>query len=269
MHTLVSAATAAVNAQSFTPMFEIINDHEVRLMNRVYQYEGDKLVYEGESVENQYVQKQFSALQKTGWMDPILDIVSEKHDVIMDRWEYAIMQTVKQHNTDGFQFSHLIYSVCKILGASEDQAIAGVTYHPYTGKLIKNTIGWIATWIEERSPDSRQRYFMAGKRYNSTRPLLFVNDKLFEANTKCEWRPYSYVRGDVWRYDPAAAQARVQPEENTLAAAALLYRKQGMRGAKNRTVVTQDIAGTERVPNVARIAGGFMVALGAVAAIMP
>jgi hypothetical protein len=266
-------------------MFQILNEHEVRLMGRKYLYSGESLFYvqdreddgepwtfeawKGESVTNPYVLQQFRNLQKAeGWMDSVLNIVSDKRDVIMDRWEYAIRQALRWH-PHGFRFQELVHDVCLVLGAEADQAMDGIAYHPYTGKMITNVQGWIATWIEERSPDSRQRYFVAGKRYNSTKPLLFVNDKLYEANMRCEWRPYSYVRGGLWRFDPAAAQNRPQPDEDSLNAAELLYRKQGMRGAKNRTAVTRDIAGTERVPNIAGIAAGFMATLGAVAAVLP
>ncbi len=250
-------------------MFQFLNDHEVRLMGRVYQYEGDTLKYEGEVVKNPAVLRQFRSIRGDGWMDTILDMVSEKRDIVMDRWEYAIRKAI-QTFPDGFRLSQLVYPVCIELGSSEDEAMAGISYHPYSGKQITNTQGWIATWIEERSPDSRQRYFCAGKRWTATnRPLLFVNDGLYEKNTSCNWVPYTHVRGTMWRFDPAAAQARPQPDEDTLNAAALLYRKQGMRGARNRVPCTQDFAGTERVANVAGIAAGFMATLGIVAAFAP
>lgn len=251
-------------------MFQILNENEVRLMGRVYNYEGDKLMYSnGDLVENQAVLRQFRSIHGDGWMDVILDMVSDKRDVIMDRWEYAIRKAVKVF-PDGFRLSQLLYPVCIELGSTEDEAKSGITYHPYSGKQITNTLGWIATWIEERSPDSRQRYFCAGKRWAATnRPLLFVNDGLYEKNTACNWCPYTHVRGTIWRMDSAAAEARQQPDEETLNAAALLYKKQGMRGARNRIPCTQNFAVTERIANIPGIATGFMATLGIVAAIAP
>ena len=280
-----SFQTIILSNMNTNTMFQIINEHEVRLMGRKYLYKGENLfhvqdraevegeawsfdAWQGASVENPAVLKQFKVLrEQDGWMDNILNMVSDKREVVMDRWEYAIRSAVKQF-PDGFKLQQLVYPVCIQLGSTEDEAIAGISYHPYNGKQI-NVQGWIATWIEERSPDSRQRYFVAGRRYNSTKPLLFTNDRLYEANASKEWRPYSHVRGGLWQMDSAAAEARAQPEEEILNAAALLYKKQGMRGAKNRTAVTQDLAGTERVPNVAGIAAGFMATLGIVAALAP
>ncbi len=270
-------------------MFQILNESEVRLMGRKYLYKGEQLFHIlerdeceeedwtfeawcGSPVENPVVLGQFKVLlasqqSANGWMDSILDLVSDKRKIVMDRWEFAIREALKEF-PDGFQLRNLLYPVCRNLGASEDEALAGIAYHPYTGKPI-NVQGWVATWVEERSPDSRQRYFVAGSQYTSKKPLLFVNDGLYETNTRNDWRPYTYTRGSLWRYDPAAAEARQQPDAEILQAAALEYRKKGMRGIRNRTAVTQDIAGTERVANVAGIAAGFMTALGVAAAMLP
>ena len=274
--------------------FELLNQHEVRLMGRKYLFSGTELftirdresdadyqpneawtfqAWQGEPVKNPFVLGQFRRLlaardeqQMQGLFATLRNFVTETREIHMDRWEYAIRQAVEDFPL-GFSLGDLVFPVSMILGAdSEEAALKGKTYHPYTGKPIDSVQGWIATWVEERSPDSRQRYFCAGKRCTQTnKPLLFVNDGLFAANTANAWQPYKYVRGSRWFYDPAKARDRIQPTEEVLEAAAALYKKQGMRGAKVRTAVTVDRVGTERYLSTQGFLTGTVGAIAAIA----
>lgn len=277
--------------------FELLNEHEVRLMGRKYLFSDNELytirnreedadyepgepwtfqAWQGAPVKNAFVLGQFRRLldarrdqQRHGLFATLRDMVTETVDVTMDRWEYAIRQAIEDFPT-GFAFKDLVFPVAMILGAdSEEDALKGKTYHPYTGKPIDNVQGWVATWVEERSPDSRQRYFCAGTRHKTNKPLLFVNDGLYRANTTCAWQPYTYVRGGRWFYNPAAALNRPQPTEEVLEAAAALYRKKGMRGAKNRTAVSVDYVESRRVLNTQGVIAMGTAAIFAIAAINP
>jgi hypothetical protein len=120
---------------------------------------------------------------------------------------------------------------------------------PYTHEL-KDIKGVVRSWIEERSPHSRQHYFRNGKRihWNDANPreLLFVNPVLGEKNNAVAWRPYNTVRGGGWSFNPAAANAYVKPSEETLVVASGLYRRIGVRGAGNQTKTARDIVTTSR-----------------------
>jgi hypothetical protein len=276
--------------------FELLNEHEVRLMGRKYLFSGNDLytirnreedadyqpdeawtfqAWQGTLVKNAFVLGQFRRLldarrdNSRGLFATLRNMVTETVDVTMDRWEYAIRQAIEDFPT-GFAFKDLVFPVSMILGAdSEEDALKGKTYHPYSGKPITHVEGWIATWIEERSPDSRQRYFCAGSRIRSNKPLLFVNDGLYRANTTCAWQPYNYVRGGRWLYNPAAALNRVQPTEEVLEVAAAMYRKKGMRGAKNRTAVTVDYVESRRVLSSHGVIAMGTAAIFAIAAMNP
>ena len=136
----------------------------------------------------------------------------------------------------------LYNQVCLNLGARPADAERGYAPCPYkTGtyeQRLMNMEGRIRSWIEERSPHSRQHYFCAGKRANwkpDSRPLLFLNPVLGKANNDVAWAPYTYARGGGWAYDPEQAKKELQPSDEILNAAAALYKKTGMRG-KGRTV---------------------------------
>ncbi len=158
----------------------------------------------------------------------------------IDRWEEVVMYAVKKH-PNGFTFKDLYYDIAIKLGAdSEDDARKGIAYHPYSGKKI-HVERCFATWITERSPDSRQRYFFGGKLFESKLPLLFVNDELYQANQECKWKPFkltngvkkrNYVRGGLWRYDPCAAVNRIPPRTEMLQEASELYSNAGLQGIK-------------------------------------
>jgi hypothetical protein len=127
--------------------------------------------------------------------------------------------------------------VCINLGATPSDAQRGYAPCPYkTGtyeQRLMNMEGRIRSWIEERSPHSRQHYFCAGKRASwkpNSRPLLFLNPVLGKANKDAAWAPYTYARGGGWAYDPEQAKKEIKPSEDILNAAAALYKKKGMRG---------------------------------------
>ena len=162
------------------------------------------------------------------------------HIINVDEYYEAIIETVCEITDNGrkaFQFKDIYKGVCLKLGATEEQAEEGIAYCPYKHKL-KNMCGLIRSWIEERSPHSRQYYFRNGKRAYwkfGARPLLFVNNGLGQKNNECNWMPGNHVRGNGWYYNPNAAKRAVQPSESTLNTAAAAYKKTGQRGS-NHTV---------------------------------
>ena len=153
-----------------------------------------------------------------------------------------------------WQFKNLYAAVCTNLGATPEEAVKGIAPCPYNTGLRKDMRGLIRSWVEERSPHSRQRYFRAGGRSAfdakpNLRPLLFVNPVLGEVNNSVAWAPYKTVRGGGWTYDPEAAAAAEKPSEEVLNAAAALYLKKGMQG-QNRTVSKADVKITNAVYTV-------------------
>ena len=91
-----------------------------------------------------------------------------------------------------------------------------------TGRIItkENFEGRIRSVMEEHSSDSRQHYF----RKNILQPRnwrlnIFNNSKLAEMNHCNEWKPYRYVRGDVWKF----GNGKSNPSNNILLEAEKLY----------------------------------------------
>lgn len=141
-----------------------------------------------------------------------------------------------------FRIKDLEKATCLQLHATPEDAAMGYAPCPYTG-IRKHMGGLIRSWVEERSPHSRQHYFRAGRRTNwkpNQRPLLFLNHVLGNSNKAVAWAPYMHVRGGGWVYDPDQAAKEVMPTEAILNTAAALYKKQGMRGAtRTLSKVTQ------------------------------
>jgi hypothetical protein len=130
------------------------------------------------------------------------------------------------------QFKAVYPLVCLNLGATPEQAAKGIALCPEKGVLM-DIKGKIRSWVEERSPHSRQHYFRGGRIATwgpNARPLLFVNPVLGENNAAGQWHPYIRVRGRGWSFDPSAAEAAPQPSVAVQQAAAALYRKRGMQG---------------------------------------
>ena len=154
---------------------------------------------------------------------------------MVDKFHHAIVGAVKSLS-GSWSFKEIYEPVCKALGATDSQAKEGCAPCPYKG-LIKNMKGLIRSWIEERCPHSRQYYFRAGRltSWRGSQPLLFVNPGLGASNTEVAWTPYKRVRGNGWAFNPDAANLVQQPSQETLNAAAALYKKRGMQG-KNRTI---------------------------------
>jgi len=145
-----------------------------------------------------------------------------------------------------WQFKNLYRDVCINLGATPEEAAKGVAPCPYNTGVRKDMRGLIRSWVEERSPHSRQYYFRAGSRSTfdtkpNLRPMLFVNPVLGEVNNSVQWAPYKAVRGGGWTYDPEAAEEAEKPSQEVLNSAAALYLKKGMQG-QNRTVSKTDVA---------------------------
>lgn len=179
--------------------------------------------------------------------DMLLDLVSDKIETRKDRYHDAIVESFNMFPGRSVQFSEIYYHICIRLGASHEDALKGITICPYTCTK-KDIRGLIRSWVEERSPHSRQYYWRGGVRWNNKNPLLFVNDGLAEKNEACNWMPYNHVRGNGWRYDPAAARAYIQPSEDILSAATAAYRKTGMQG-KSHTASSSDQVSSVRVVN--------------------
>lgn len=189
--------------------------------------------------------------EMSGFVDSMLNMVSRKHVAFTDRYEKAILDAAAELKT--FHFKNLYASVCLRLGATDEQASKGLCPNPYKPEQIKDIRGFVRSWVEERSPHSRQHYFRAGKRtawLPGERPLLFVNARLFQENTQHAWAPYTHVRGDVWSYDPEAAQASPRPDEAILHAAETLYRKRGMQGRREVLGETAVITRQAHVPGI-------------------
>lgn len=156
-------------------------------------------------------------------------------EVIQTRWGMAILRAIYllglHDGNTSFQFKDLCHIVAMLFGAeTEEDAHHGVCFHPYTKRQINKNLGaGIATWIEERSPHSRQRYWFANRRVYWTekqRPLLFINPGLAEANAAKGWRPYSYVRGNGWYLNPVEAKRwfmEDRPSEQVLQEADLVF----------------------------------------------
>lgn len=176
-----------------------------------------------------------------------ITLVEDKKDRYRDAITNAFISLGATMTGKGIQPKQLYKTVCLNLGATEAQAIKGMAPCPYTG-CEKNIKGVIRSWIEERSPCSRQHYFRGGIIANwkdGDRPLLFVNNKLGKMNASFEWKPYGVdgkrnsVRGDGWIYDPIKAMEFKQPSLVVLKAAESMYKKQGMQGT-NRSRITKD-----------------------------
>ncbi len=170
---------------------------------------------------------------------------------LSDRYFIPITQAFQSLHTLGhakIQFKDLYPLVCRNLGAKDAQAKLGQAPCPYKGN-VRDIKGLVRSWVEERSPCSRQYYWRNGKRVFwsfDQRPLLFVNEGLAKKNDEKNWMPYSYVRGDGWMFNPEAAEAWSQPSEVVLQVATQAIQKQGCRGAGNQTVHTRNVAFVRR-----------------------
>jgi len=186
-------------------------------------------------------------------LDILLDLVTDKTVSKQDRFYSAIVNSARLLKK--FRFKDIYPVICKSLGATDKQASQGIAPCPYTG-ASKNIKGLIRSWVEERSPHSRQHYFRGGKRVTWTektpRPLLFINEKLGKTNAENEWMPYTFARGDIWTFNPDLAASVVKPTDDVLNLAAAAYKKQGMRGSKSRTPSTPDITVVTRTLNLAK-----------------
>ena len=244
----IDETTVSVNAIRFS---EILVDGIPRLAR-----------YNSVDVANSYIQRCFTAWLAIG------------EDTATRRWQrrarvlggsprlgMAILASIHAIGCyDGvkhFQFKDILYHVALALGADDDaSALDGKCYHPYAGtRWTKNHLcGQVASWIEERSPHSRQRYWRGNKRITWTelqRPLLFTNPGLGEANDAVEWRPYEHVRGKGWYLHPDDAArwySEKRPSDKTLDLADKVLdnpppkkdgtlripRRGGMRGSRTR-----------------------------------
>lgn len=183
---------------------------------------------------------------KTTFIDRILDTFTEVEKTTQDRYHDAIVAAFESSDKP-VKFRDIYHLVCLNLGATPEEASKGIATCPYEDTK-KDIRGLVRSWVEERSPHSRQHYFRGGKRVRwstDQRPLLFVNWGLAKANTQNLWMPYNHVRGDGWILDPNAAEAWVKPDETILEAAAKAYNKVGMQGC-SRTANVHDIVKVSR-----------------------
>lgn len=161
--------------------------------------------------------------------------------ILQDRYYDAIVGAFKAQNGP-VRFCWIYPEICRRLGATEEDALRGFAPCPYSNAIIDQK-GRIRSWVEERSPHSRQYYFRAGKRTNwkaGDRPLLFINPILGEMNNNNDWMPYTHARGAGWSFNPVEANLWLQPSDEILDRAASAYRRQGMRGAV-RTNLIQNV----------------------------
>jgi hypothetical protein len=161
--------------------------------------------------------------------------IRASHRIYMvDRFFVPIIKAFEklQKEQASLRFKEVYKQICLNLGAPPERAALGFAPCPYKG-TEKNMMGLIRSWVEERSPHSRQHYFRGG---NITawrpyeRPLLFVNPVLGQNNSANAWRPHTHARGRGWQFNPDAAEASTMPTIDVLNAAALLYVKKGMQG---------------------------------------
>jgi hypothetical protein len=161
-------------------------------------------------------------------------------------WLYdPLLKAVASIGGYWLKWSTLYDAIKEVLDTSETQRMRGVVGLPDGREITEtNFRGMVRSWVEERSPYSRQHYFRAGKRTKWTeyqRPKLFVNVGLGRANEMCDWKPYRAARGDGWILYPKMASEYSGPSEEQLVKAERLYLKKGMRGS-NR--VKAGIVGT-------------------------
>jgi hypothetical protein len=181
----------------------------------------------------------------TACMGQLFVTIREEYSAYMeDRFFLPIVKAFQdmQKNYEVVQFKQIYTQVCLNLGATPEHAELGFAPCPYKG-VEKNMKGLIRSWVEERSPHSRQRYFRGGSRVigrQDERPLLFVNVILGQNNAANEWRPYTHARGRGWKFDPQAAEMAEMPSNDVLNAAAAIYRKKGMQG-RARVKHTRDV----------------------------
>jgi hypothetical protein len=252
--------------------FRFENAYEVFVNNRKFLYKGSKLFHIrecddnldgdnwrfqdwcGAPVENPVMIKLFKNFRRNHGKDLRPLYKQEIHYSgikRVDRWEEVIMAAVQKFS-NGFRFKDLYYDIAMQLGAdSEEDARKGWGYHPYTGKRIQ-VERCFGTWITERSPDSRNRYIRGGQLTfwtDATKPLLFVNPVLREANHACQWKPFNergkrnLVRGDRWFYNPLAAQQVLPPHPDVLEQAERDYRVKGMQGKRQGGPESYDTMG--------------------------
>ncbi len=249
--------------------FQFMNAYEVLVNNRKFLYKGSRLFHVldreetpvwrfrdwcGAPVENETMVRLFREFRRHYGKNLKGLYGKEIHFEglrTIDRWEEVILSAVKQF-PQGFRFRDLYYAIAMQLCAdSEEDARNGWAYHPYTGKRI-HVERCFGTWITERSPDSRNRYVKGGKltRWtHETKPLLFVNPGLRAANQACKWMPFNSegkrnpVRGDLWFWDPAAAQQVEAPAMDVLETAESMYRVKGMQGGRGKGAETYAMMG--------------------------
>jgi hypothetical protein len=188
----------------------------------------------------------------------IRKLLCDREEYKVDRFLKAILETFVELDPEqqGLRPKDTYYSVCKKLGASEEDALNNQVVCPYTGVLLSkaNLQGRIRSLIEEHSPHSRQFYFRAGKRTTWTdepNRCLFVNWDLEAKNTQINWMPYETVRGGRWVLDPKAAAKYTRPSEEVIQSAVSMYKRVGMRGTnhtklvKNSTFVQHNLSCTK------------------------
>lgn len=139
------------------------------------------------------------------------------------------------------------------LGTTEEQRARRVVPHPNGTEISEtNFRGLVRSWVEERSPYSRQYYFRNGLRTTWSeyeRPKLFVNIGLGKANIRNHWMPYTYARGDAWILYPKMAALFEGPTQKQLTLAAAKYKRTGTRARRTRPIRTKIIGkGTIRYP---------------------
>jgi hypothetical protein len=199
----------------------LITEDEVKINGRVYQINSDDGTLftidettHDEKNANSLIQDMYKkwcrnnscSIRKT-----FRDLLFKKQQITNDAWGAVILAAIQVHikktGASRFYQRELYPTIALYLGASDEDVKRKkyVCYHPVSGKKISD-MGYVRTWIQERSPCSRQRYWRANIRSERKFDLLFINPVLGQHNIARNWMPGSQVRGDYWYFDPEEAR---------------------------------------------------------------
>lgn len=214
----------------------LVDDDEVKINGRTYTIGDDSVLFTIDPDTNtreianymiQDIYMKWLSNSECSIRKALRDLVFKKHQITSDVWGAVILAAIHKHyqNTGALRFylRELYPTIALYLGAKEEDVLRKnyVCYHPDNGKQIKD-MGYVRTWIQERSPCSRQRYWRNNKCSERTYPLLFINPVLGRKNVEQNWMPGSQVRGDYWYFDPDEANrwyVTYKPTPAVLAAA--------------------------------------------------
>jgi len=239
------------------------SDDEITINGRTYliDAETDKLfVYHRRMREdaNYIIQRVYTTWKSSrtcSIQSTFHNLLFKKYQIVNDVWGAVILAAHNElkRGCAGFYTHELYPYVALYLGAKESDVAAKkyICYHPVNGKQISD-MGYIRTWIQERSPNSRQRYWRSNICSERPYALLFVNPELGEQNIAAGWQPGSRVRGGHWYLDPDRAlnwYTLYKPTHGTLSAADrhIVAAKRGCMRGTGHTKAPHCVIGTRYV----------------------